>query len=444
MSLLERAHQRLAGIDPLPLVGQIVGVTGLIVQARGPRTRVGDLCWLAPGGPMPRFPGARPPGLWAEVVGFKEKHVLLMPLGDPGGLAPGWEVRSLGRPLPVKVGPGLLGRVLDGLGRPIDGLGALEADGEYPVMAAPPSPLARPRIVTPLPVGVRTIDGLLTTGRGQRIGIFAGSGVGKSTLLGMMARGTAADVNVIGLVGERGREVREFIEGDLGPEGLRRSVVVVATSDQPALVRIKAALLATAVAEYFRDQDLDVLLMMDSVTRLCMAQREVGLAVGEPPTSRGYTPSVFSLLPRVLERAGTGAQGSITGFYTVLVDGDDLNEPIADAVRGILDGHIVLSRKLASLNQYPAIDVLASVSRVMNQIADPSHQRAAGRFRSLLATYREAEDLISIGAYQKGSNPGIDAAIELLPSILEFLQQEHRETSGLAEAVDRLAALFPG
>lgn len=443
MNLLDRACRRLAALDTLPLVGQVVGVTGLIIQARGPRARVGDLCWLAPEGPAPRFPGGGAGGLWAEVVGFQERHVLLMPLGDPGGLAPGWQVRSLGRPLPVAVGPGLLGRVLDGLGRPMDGQGAPAVEREVPVMAAPPSPLARRRIAEVLPVGVRAIDGLLTVGRGQRIGIFAGSGVGKSTLLGMMARGTAAGVNVIALVGERGREVREFIEEDLGPEGLRRSVVVVATSDQPALVRIKASLLATAIAEYFRDQGQDVLLLMDSVTRLCMAQREVGLAVGEPPTSRGYTPSVFSLLPRVLERAGTGAAGSITAFYTVLVDGDDLTEPIADAVRGILDGHIVLSRRLAALNQYPAIDVLASVSRVMNQITTPEHRAAAARFRAHLATYREAEDLIAIGAYQQGSNAMIDAAVERLPQMLAFLQQGHREASTLAEAVERLLQLFP-
>ncbi len=443
MNLLERAQRRLAALDPLPLVGQVIGVTGLIVQARGPKSSVGDVCWLSPCGPAPRFPAGRAGGLWAEVVGFAERQVLLMPLGDPGGLAPGWEVRSLGRALPVGVGPGLLGRVMDGLGYPMDGLGALETEAEYPVIAAPPGPLERRRITDALPVGVRAIDGLLTTGRGQRIGIFAGSGVGKSTLLGMMARGTTADVNVIALVGERGREVREFIEEDLGPEGLRRSVVVVATSDQPALVRIKASLLATAVAEYFRDQGLDVLLMMDSVTRLCMAQREVGLAVGEPPTSRGYTPSVFSLLPRVLERAGTGVRGSITGFYTVLVDGDDLTEPIADAVRGILDGHIVLSRKIAALNQYPAIDILGSVSRVMNQIAGEVHRRMASRFRTLLATYREAEDLIAIGAYQQGSNANIDAAVERLPAMLEFLNQGHRETSSFDQAVSQLTGLVP-
>ncbi|WP_264844712.1 flagellar protein export ATPase FliI [Caldinitratiruptor microaerophilus] len=432
---MREALRRVAEADPLPLVGRVDGVTGLVIQSRGPRASVGELCRISP-------PGAPGQGLWAEVVGFRDRHTLLMPLGEAGGIAPGWEVRPAGRPLTVPVGPALLGRVLDGLGRPLDGRGPVEAETEYPLAAAPPGPLQRRRITEPLPVGVRAIDGLLTVGRGQRIGIFAGSGVGKSTLLAMMARGTAADVNVIALVGERGREVREFLEADLGPEGLARSVVVVATSDRPALVRLKGAFLATAIAEYFRDRGLDVLLLMDSVTRLAMAQREIGLAAGEPPTSRGYTPSVFSLLPRLLERAGTGPRGSITGFYTVLVDGDDMTEPIADAVRGILDGHIVLSRRLASLNHYPAIDVLASVSRVMPRVATPEHQEAAARFRSALATYREAEDLIQIGAYQPGSSERVDRAIALLPRMEAYLQQRADERSGFDEAVGALRALF--
>ncbi|MCG0237970.1 MAG: FliI/YscN family ATPase [Firmicutes bacterium] len=452
MSVLAEARRRIRRVDPLPLVGQVTGVVGLTIQARGPRARVGDLCWLGPpGSAVPPGPLWRPalaregevPGLWGEVVGFREGLTLLMPLGDPAGLAPGWEVRSLGRPLEVPVGPGLLGRVLDGLGRPIDGKGPVPAEAYYPVTQSPPHPLARQRIRTPLSVGVRAIDGLLTVGRGQRIGIFAGSGVGKSTLLGMMARGTQADVTVIALVGERGREVREFIEGDLGEEGLRRSVVVAATSDQPALVRLKGALLATAIAEYFRDQGLDVLLLMDSVTRLAMAQREVGLAVGEPPSSRGYTPSVFSLLPRLLERAGTAERGSITGFYTVLVDGDDMTEPIADTVRGILDGHIVLSRRLAAHGQYPAIDLLQSVSRVMRQVTDPAHQQAAARFRQYLATYREAEDLIHVGAYKPGQSPEIDAAVAKLPAMRRYLMQGVEERTDLRQAIEELLALFP-
>lgn len=445
MSSLSEARKRVSRVDPLPLLGQVTGVAGLIIQARGPRARVGDLCWLGPPGTLP--PARRDletaSGLWGEVVGFREGMTLLMPLGDATGLAPGWEVRSLGRPLEVPVGRALLGRVLDGLGHPIDGRGPLAAEAYYPTSQTPPHPLTRQRIQSPLPVGIRAIDGLLTAGRGQRVGIFAGSGVGKSTLLGMMARGTAADVNVIALVGERGREVREFIEGDLGEAGLKRSVVVAATSDQPALVRIKGALLATAIAEFFRDQGLDVLLLMDSVTRLAMAQREVGLAVGEPPTSRGYTPSVFSLLPRLLERAGTATRGSITGFYTVLVDGDDMSEPIADAVRGILDGHIVLSRRLAALGQYPAIDVLQSVSRVMRQVANPDHLQAAARFREHLATYREAEDLIAVGAYKQGQSPQIDAALARLPAMQRYLIQGVEERTDFQSALTKLMAIFP-
>lgn len=428
---------RIAGVETAPLIGQVTGVVGLVIQSRGPRAMVGELCWLSPG------TGEEGAGLWAEVVGFREKQVLLMPLGSLDGLSPGWEVRATGAAQPVPVGPELLGRVLDGLGRPLDGKGPVAASQQYPVNSMPPDAMSRRRISEPLSTGVHAIDGLLTVGKGQRIGIFAGSGVGKSTLLGMMARGTTADVNVIALVGERGREVREFIEEDLGEEGLRRSVVVVATSDQPALVRIRGALVATAIAEFFRDQGLDVLLMMDSVTRLAMAQREVGLAVGEPPATRGYTPSVFAMLPRVLERSGNGVQGSITGIYNVLVDGDDVNEPIADAVRGILDGHIVLSRRLASLNHYPAIDVLGSVSRTMPQVTSPTHRRTADRFRANLALYRESEDLVNIGAYQAGANPALDFALRKLPHINHYLRQETDGLTDLPAALAGLSEIFP-
>jgi flagellum-specific ATP synthase len=432
----EELQQRIQRAEPAPVIGQVTGVVGLVIQSRGPRAMVGELCWLTPG-------DGSHTGLWAEVVGFRDKQTLLMPLGSLEGLSPGWEVRATGTTQPVAIGPGLLGRVLDGLGRPMDGKGPVASEGFYPVNAMPPDALSRQRITAPLSTGVRAIDGLITVGKGQRMGIFAGSGVGKSTLLGMVARGTTADVNVIGLIGERGREVREFIEEDLGPEGLARSVVVVATSDQPALVRIKGALVATAIAEYFRDQGLDVLLMMDSVTRLAMAQREVGLAVGEPPATRGYTPSVFAMLPKVLERSGNGEHGTITGIYTVLVDGDDVNEPIADAVRGILDGHIVLSRRLASMNHYPAIDVLGSVSRTMPQVTTTAHRRTAAKFRSNLAVYRENEDLVNIGAYQNGANPVLDMALHKLPLINQYLQQDTHDLTDLDAALEALQAIFP-
>jgi len=420
--------------EPIKTNGKVTQVIGLIVEAQGPAANLGELCYVYPpnGGPKIR----------AEVVGFKENKVLLMPLGELHGIGPGCEVVASGTSFSVGVGPQLLGRVLDGLGNPMDGLGLLEYDDEYTVAASPPNPLERRRIAEPLSMGVKAVDGLLTCGKGQRVGIFSGSGVGKSTLLGMVARNTAADVNVIALIGERGREVREFLEKDLGEEGLRRSVVIVATSDQPALVRIKGALVATTIAEYFRDQGKDVMLMMDSVTRFAMSQREVGLAVGEPPATRGFTPSVFALLPKLLERSGTSARGTITGLYTVLVDGDDHNEPIADAVRGILDGHIVLSRDLAMQNQYPAIDILASVSRVMIDIVSGEHRRAAGELRSILATYRDAKDLIDIGAYAKGSNPKIDYAISMIEATLEYLRQGVDERFTYNEAVAQLAQLL--
>jgi flagellum-specific ATP synthase len=412
--------------------GKVAQVIGLVVESFGPPASLGELAHIDCGG------GRSVP---AEVVGFREDRLLLMPLGAMEGIKPGSAVVASGRQLTVRVGPELLGRVLDGLGDPIDGRGPLTQARHAPLEAPPPNPLTRQRIQQPLPMGVKAIDGLLTCGMGQRLGIFAGSGVGKSTLLGMIAREAKADLNVIALIGERGREVREFLERDLGPEGLARSVVVVATSDQPALQRLKGAFAATAIAEHFRDQGANVILMMDSVTRFAMAQREVGLAIGEPPATKGYTPSVFALLPKLLERAGTAEAGSITALYTVLVEGDDTNEPISDTVRGILDGHIVLSRELAAQNHYPAIDVLGSVSRVMTEIVPPGHLQAAGGLRELLAVYREARDLINIGAYQHGSNPQIDRAIALVPKINAYLRQGVHEPLGYAEAIAALQGL---
>ena len=427
-----------AELEQLPLVkinGRVAQVVGLVAESQGPDVRVGDLCRIC------FRDGSH--GLDAVVVGFRDDRVLLMPLGDLREVGPGCDVISTNHPLEVGVGEALLGRILDGLGEPMDDRGPLAATDFYPLYAEPPHPLRRQMVERPLSVGVRVVDGMLTLGTGQRIGIFAGSGVGKSTLLGMMARYTTADVNVISLVGERGREVREFIERDLGPEGLARSVLIVATSDQPPLIRLKAALTATAVAEYFRDQGRDVLLMMDSVTRVARAQREIGLAIGEPPATRGYTPSVFEMLPRLLERAGAGERGSITGIYTVLVEGDDMNEPVADTVRGVLDGHIVLSRKIASRNFYPAVSVLESVSRVMPAIVSPEHLAAAGRIRDLLATYAESEDLINIGAYKAGSNARVDWALSHLDSVRAFLEQRVDESSSFEETDRRMLALAP-
>lgn len=398
--------------------GRVSELIGLVIESRGPEAGIGDRCEI-------HVQGHRTgtPPLQAEVVGFREGRTLLMPLGEARGVAPGQTVVAGDGALRVGVGPDLLGRVLDGLGRPIDDGPPPGAHSLRPIDARPPDVLSRPPIDTPLTLGVRAIDTLMPCGRGQRMGIFAGSGVGKSTTLGMMARGTSADVNVIALVGERGREVREFIEHDLGPEGLARSVVVVATSDQPALVRIKAAFVATAIAEHFRDRGNDVLLMMDSVTRLATAQREVGLAIGEPPATRGYTPSVFAMLPKLLERAGSAPTGSITALYTVLVEGDDMNEPVADAVRSILDGHIVLSRELAHRHHYPAIDVLQSVSRVAPRLLSPAHLEAGGHLRGLLAAHRRAEDLIAIGAYVAGTDARVDEARMKMSRIEEFLTQ---------------------
>lgn len=431
---LTRYRQALSRFDPVKVNGRVVQVIGLVIESAGPAAMIGEVCHV-------HYDRQRPP-LPAEVVGFRNSRVLLMPLGSMEGIKPGSEVIATRATHHVAVGAGLLGRVLDGMGQPIDGRGPLQAETRYPVNAAPPDALKRTRITEPLPLGVRALDGCLTVGKGQRVGIFAGSGVGKSTLLGMIARNTSADVNVIALTGERGREVRDFIEESLGEEGLRRSVMVVATSDQPALVRIKAALVATAVAEYFRDQGQDVMLMMDSVTRLALAQREVGLAVGEPPATRGYTPSVFGLLPRLLERSGMGERGSITGLYTVLVEGDDMNEPVADTVRGILDGHVVLSRALAHQNHYPAIDVLGSISRVMPAVTGEAHRAAAGELRSLLAAYQEAQDLINIGAYVAGSNPRIDRARQHIDAIRAFLCQRADEPADFTTTVMQLKNMF--
>lgn len=423
-------------IEPVKKHGKVIQVIGLTIESRGPYAKIGELCLL--------YPNHYEKPIEAEVVGFKENKILLMPLQDLSQVGPGCLVVATGVPLQIKVGPSILGKILDGTGKPLDESILPAGLTKYSTNNMPPNPLKRPRITKSLEVGVRAIDGLLTVGQGQRIGVFAGSGVGKSTLLGMIARNTEADINVIALVGERGREVRDFIERDLGPEGLKKSVVVAATSDQTPLQRIKGALTATAIAEYFRDQGKNVMLMMDSVTRFAMAQREVGLAVGEPPTSKGYTPSVFALLPKLLERSGTSSKGSITAFYTVLVDGDDMNEPIADAVRGILDGHIVLDRKIAQKGQFPAINVMSSVSRVMHDVVPEAHHKAAVEFKRLLAAYETSEDLINIGAYKSGANKEIDDAIRAYPQIREFLQQDIYEKAKLNESVEQLIAQFGG
>jgi len=431
-----RYLEALPAVQPVTKQGKVTQVIGLTVESLGPHATIGEICLI--------YPSEFSTPIEAEVVGFRENRLMLMPFGDLSQIGPGSLVVSTHKSLEVLVGQGLLGSVVDGFGRPLDAT-KLPA-GLVPIKTdrTPPSPLTRPRITEPLELGVKAIDGLLTVGKGQRIGLFAGSGVGKSTLLGMIARQTEADIVVIALIGERGREVREFIERDLSAEMRKKSVVVAVTSDQSPLQRIKGALTATAIAEYFRDQGNQVLLLMDSVTRFAMAQRELGLAIGEPPTTKGYTPSVFTKLPQLLERSGTASTGTITAIYTVLVDGDDFNEPIADAVRGILDGHIVLSRKIAQKSLFPAIDVSASVSRLMDELVTVPHRESARRFKRLLATYQEAEDLLAIGAYKPGGQPELDEAVTLYPAMRQFLVQEREQACQLATTIDQLTRDFGG
>lgn len=431
---LTRYERALPRMNTVKMHGRVTAVVGLVIESEGPACQVGEMVYIYDQN------GGKP--IRAEVVGFKGSKVMSMPLGQLGGIGPGCEVRGTGKPLCVRCGPKILGRVLDGLGEPIDGKGPLEYEVEYPIYNDPPNPFTRPRIEHPLQLGVRVLDSMLTFGKGQRMGIFAGSGVGKSTTMSMIARASKADITVLALVGERGRELRDFLERDLGEEGLKRSVVTVATSDTPALARMKAAYTGTAVAEYFRDKGHDVMLMMDSVTRFAMAQREVGLAIGEPPATKGYTPSCFALLPKLMERAGTSPSGSITAMYTVLVDGDDMNEPIADTVRGILDGHIVLNRKIAHKNRYPAVDVLQSVSRVFTEICSKQHQECAKKLRAVLSTFQDNEDLINIGAYQKGSSPKVDYAIKMIDEVEGFLRQDVHEKADMKETIDRLIRMM--
>ena len=428
--ILEKYRNVIHRTDPIRVNGKVIDVIGLVIVSVGPNAMMGEICSIVDqnGNEVCK----------AEVVGFKNGKVLSIAIGEVHSISPACEIKASGKSFSVGVGKELLGRVIDGFGNPIDGKGEISYSSRRETYREPPNPLDRKRIASPIQTGIRSIDGLLTIGKGQRIGIFSGSGVGKSVTLGMIARNTSADVNVIALIGERGREVREFIERDLGEEGLKRSVIVVATSDKSPLVRMKGAYIGTTIAEYFRDLGMDVMFMMDSVTRFAMAQREIGLTIGEPPTTKGYTPSVFALLPKLLERAGNTDKGSITGLYTVLVDGDDMTEPIADAVRSILDGHIVLSRRLANRGQYPAVDVLQSVSRVMPDIIDRNHYQRAMRFGEILATYKEAEDLINIGAYVKGSNPQIDHALSKINQLRGFLKQEIFERALYDDSCDRL------
>ena len=422
----------LGRITPFRWTGQVTDVVGLLVESRGPASAIGDFCEI-------RTASGRL--IRAQVIGFRDGRVLSMPLEETDGLQLGDTVTARSDEARVEVAPEMLGRVLDGFGKPMDGGPRFEPRGAYSLHGSPVSPLEREPITEPLATGIRAIDGLLPCGLGQRIGIFGGSGVGKSTLLGSMARHNSADVTVIAMIGERNREVRGFLENELGPDGRQRSVVVCATSERPAPLRVRACFVALAVAEYFRDQGANVLLVMDSVTRLAMAQREIGLAAGEPPSQKGYTPSVFHLLPKVLERAGNFQRGSITGFFTVLVEGDDFNEPICDAVRGILDGHFILSRQLAAQGHYPALDILHSISRLSSAVAAPGHQAAARRFREALSAYRDSEDLIQLGAYVSGSNPELDTSIRLRPDLLDFLRQDHRQRAETNETLARLDAL---
>ncbi|GAB6089861.1 FliI/YscN family ATPase [Spirochaeta dissipatitropha] len=425
MSLFDKYTQVLENIEPVRYSGEVVSIKGLLIESHGPQAVLGELCHI--------YIDRTDTVIAAEVIGIQDATVQLMPYQEPEGIELGCRVVASGVPLQAPVSNHLLGRVIDAMGQPVDGKGPIQLEGSYPVFSKSPNAMQRTVIHEQLQTGVRVIDGLCSVGKGQRLGIFAGSGVGKSTIISMIARNTSADVNVIALIGERGREVREFIENDLGPEGLARSVVVVSTSDTPALARLRGAYVATAIAEFFRDQSKDVMLLFDSVTRFAMAQREIGLTRGEAPASRGFTPSMFAELPRLLERTGTSEKGSITGFYTILVEGDDMNEPVSDTVRGILDGHIVLSRALAEKYHYPAIDALASLSRLAAKVALPEVQKAAGIIRRMLAVYRDAEDLINVGAYNKGSNPDIDAAIDRLPHINAFLQQDVNEKSSIAD-----------
>jgi len=424
--------------DTYKRYGKVLRVVGLMIESQGPATNIGEVCYIHASS------NDRDP-IVSEVVGFHNERIILMPYSEVTEIGPGCLVEATGNPLTVKVGRGLIGTVVDSLGQPLDGESVLpKGMKNYLTDQAPPNPMTRPTIRETIQVGVKAIDSLLTMGKGQRVGIFAGSGVGKSTLLGMIARNSSADINVIALIGERGREVREFIEHDLGEEGLKKSIVVAATSDQPALMRIKGAYTATAISEYFRDLGYQVNLMMDSVTRVAMAQREIGLAIGEPPTTKGYPPSVFSILPKLLERTGTNTNGTITAFYTVLVDGDDMNEPIADAVRGILDGHFVMDRKLAERGQFPAINVLKSISRVMNAVADEEHKEVAQQMRRLMGVYEENQELINIGAYKRGTSQEIDRAISYYPKIQEFLKQGVYDYKTLEQTVLLMKDLLNG
>ena len=427
---LDGFKEELAGFDPYRYMGKIEKIVGMTIEASGPQCSIGDICRI--------YAKDLKSHIFAEVVGFQAEKVLLMPYTDIEGIGPGSIVDNTGDKLMVKTGDALIGRIIDAIGQPIDGNGDIEYTDSVSISGIPTNPLTRPKIAEPIELGVKAIDGLLTLGKGQRIGIFAGSGVGKSTLMGMIARKVKADINVIALVGERGREVREFIENDLGPEGMARSVVVVATSDQPAMMRYKCPMTATAIAEYFMSQGKDVLIMMDNLTRFAMANREVGLSIGEPPIARGYTPSIYAQMPKLLERAGCFEKGSITGIYAVLVEGDDTNEPIADTVRGIIDGHIILSRKIAAQNHYPAIDILPSVSRLMSTVASPEHKEAASKLRNLLSLYNNNVDLISIGAYKAGTNPKLDEAISKIDKINAFLCQKTNESFTLDETVKLL------
>ena len=432
---LSRYYSALENTSSICANGKVTNIVGLVAESRGPSSKLGNICYIYPKDAMRR--------VMAEVMGFRDNKVLLLPLEDIRGIGPGSRVVAMEKNAFVPVGKELLGRVINGLGQPIDNKGPIQTKAEYPVYADPINPLSRRRIQEPLDLGIRSINGLLTIGCGQRVGIFSGSGVGKSVLLGMIARNTTADVNVIGLIGERGREVNEFIEKQLGEKGLKRSVVVVATSDNLPLIRMRGAFIATTIAEYFRDQGLRVNLMMDSLTRFAMAQREVGLALGEPPTTKGYPPSVFTLLPKLLERAGTSShQGSITGLYTVLVEGDDMNEPVADAARSILDGHIILSRDIAIQNQYPAIDILKSISRVMVDITTVQQRENANKLKAVLATYKKSEDLINIGAYIKGSSKKIDYAIDMIDKVNGYLKQGIKEKVSFRDSVRELESLF--